>query len=294
MQDSRAAAWWRRGLAIVGLVLLAGCSMLRLGYDQGPQLAWWWVDGYADFRSEQAPRVKDAIRQWFAWHRTSQLPGYAAWLAGVRGKVGESVTAAEVCRWSDEVRSRLEPSVDRVLVLGAPLVASLTVAQIEHIETRQAKANDEFRRDFLQPRAEERAEAALKRAVERAKTFYGRLDEAQRQLLAAGLKVSPFDPVAALAERQRRQRDIAETLRRLVAEKADGERTLAALRALAERFERPPDATYRAYQRRLADHNCALTARLHASTDATQRQALRDRLEGWEKDLRLLATALVD
>jgi len=265
--------------------------MLRLGYDQGPQIAWWWVDGYADFGSEQAPRVKDAIRQWFAWHRTSQLPDYAAWLAGVRGKVGESVTPAQVCRWSDEARTKLDPAVDRMLALAVPLVAGLTEAQLRHIEQRQAKANDEFRRDFLQPDLDDRAAAALKRTVERAETFYGRVDDAQRRLLAAGLKESPQDVERWFAERQRRQRDIVQTLRRLVAERPDTDRTLAALRALAERFERPPDAAYRQYQRRLTEHNCALTARLHASTSPAQRQTLRERLEGWEKDLRLLAAA---
>jgi hypothetical protein len=42
--------------------LLSGCSTVRLAYDSGPTLAWWWIDGYGDFSGEQAPRVKDGIR----------------------------------------------------------------------------------------------------------------------------------------------------------------------------------------------------------------------------------------
>ena len=42
--------------AIIGLlVLLAGCSSVRLGYGSGPLLAWWWLDGYVDFSRENAP-----------------------------------------------------------------------------------------------------------------------------------------------------------------------------------------------------------------------------------------------
>ncbi|NBQ71130.1 MAG: hypothetical protein EBU46_20775, partial [Nitrosomonadaceae bacterium] len=67
-------------IALIALLLLfSGCSMLRLGYDNGPQLAWWWLDGYVDFSREQAPHAKHAIHQWFGWHRTAQLPEYADW-----------------------------------------------------------------------------------------------------------------------------------------------------------------------------------------------------------------------
>ncbi len=47
-----------RGVLICLLLLLGSCSMLRLGYDQGPQLVWWWLDGYVNFSSEQTPHAK--------------------------------------------------------------------------------------------------------------------------------------------------------------------------------------------------------------------------------------------
>lgn len=276
--------------AIIGVMfLLSGCSALRLGYDQGPTLAWWWLDGYADFRSDQAPRAKEAIRQWFAWHRTAQLPGYAAWLAALRGRIGESVTAAQVCRWNDEVRQQLAPAIDRALVLGAPLAAALGEAELRHLEQRYAKGNDELKRDHLQPDRAERLAASVKRTVERAEGVYGRLDDTQLELIRAGVAASPFDPEAWLAERQRRQRDTLATLRRLTAEQADADRLLPALRALAERTERSDDPAYRAYQRRLTDYNCAFVARLHNATTPAQRQKAQEKLEGWEGDLRALA-----
>ena len=97
------------------MFLLAGCSALRLGYDQGPTLAWWWLDGYVDFRSEQAPRAKEAIRQWFAWHRTAQLPGHAAWLAAVRGRIG-ALWRGGYCRL--EPGAAEQPEAALVALLG--------------------------------------------------------------------------------------------------------------------------------------------------------------------------------
>ena len=43
-----------------------------------PDLVYWWLDRYIDFNDTQTPRVHEAIKQWFAWHRRSQLPDYAA------------------------------------------------------------------------------------------------------------------------------------------------------------------------------------------------------------------------
>ncbi|MEK7778560.1 MAG: hypothetical protein AAB293_00575, partial [Pseudomonadota bacterium] len=46
----------RRTIILLALLLLLnGCSLMRLGYNHGPQLAWWWIDSYLDFNQEQTP-----------------------------------------------------------------------------------------------------------------------------------------------------------------------------------------------------------------------------------------------
>ena len=64
---------------IIGLLalLLSGCSAVRLGYDNGPSLALWWLDGYLDLDRSQEARAKPLLEAWFAWHRATQLPDYA-------------------------------------------------------------------------------------------------------------------------------------------------------------------------------------------------------------------------
>ena len=275
-------------VVVASLWLLTGCSAFRVAYDTGPTLAWWWIDGYGDFTGGQTPRVKDGIRSWFDWHRTTQLEGYAAWLAGPRSKIGESVTPAQMCAWYGEARRLLDPAVDRGLLTAADWVPTLTEAQFRHLEQRYAKGNDEMRRDFLQPDPVKRHEAAMRRTLDRVEMLYGRVDKAQLQVIEDGIKASPFSPERWLAERQRRQRDTLQTLRLLVAERADRDRIVAALRALAERTERSPDAGYRTYQEQLRSYNCAFAARVHAAMTPAQRQAARDTLQGWEDDLRAL------
>lgn len=279
---------WKAAIIGVLLSLLGGCSAIRLSYNNGAQLAWWWLDGYIDFSSDAAPRAKQAIDRWFEWHRATQLPEYATFLAGLQAQIGDPLTAQQVCRWEDQVREKLAPSIDRAVLLGAELVPTLGEAQFRHLEKAYEKKNEEMREEYLQPRPDERRKASMKRAVERLETLYGSLDEAQTKVVAAGIAASPFDPEAWLAERQRRQKDVLQTLRRLVADRADRDATVAALRALADRWERSSDPGYRSYQQRLGDFNCAFAAQIHNATTPAQRRAAKERLKGWEDDARAL------
>ena len=276
------------GVLFAALALLSGCSALRLSYGAGPQLAWWWIDGYFDFTSAQAPPVKAAIAQWFDWHRATQLPAYASLLVALQAQATEPMSAAQACRWNARIRETLDPAIDRALVQAADLLPLLGEAQLRHLEQRYERNIAEMRDEYLQPDPVARREASIKRAIERSEQLYGKLGEAQRKVITDGVAASPFDPQAWRDERVRRQRDTAATLRRLVSVKADRDTRIAALRTLAERAERSPDPAYREYQRRLVDYNCEFAARIHNATTPGQRLKARENLKGYEDDLRSL------
>jgi uncharacterized coiled-coil protein SlyX len=194
-----------------------------------------------------------------------------------------------VCRWVDDATQRLVAAYEQALPAAAETALALTPAQMDHLQRRFEKGNADFRDDFLQPSAEVRLKEAVKRTVDRAESLYGRLDEAQRERIAREVAVSPFDPSLWLAERQARQRDIVQTLRRLQAERASNAQMQAALRMLAERAQQSPNEAYRAYQRRLKQFNCEFAAQTHNATTSAQRQAAATTIKGWEADLRALA-----
>ena len=277
------------GLLLAAAALLGACSSVRLAYGNGAQLAWWWLDGYVDFSAEQAPRVKQGIGALFDWHRASQLPAYASLLATAQRQVLEPTTPELACRWQTQVRGLLEPTLQRSLALAAEQSVGLGEAQFKHLEQRYAKGLVEMRENFLQPDPAERQARSVERAVERAERLYGRLAPAQLQVVREGVQASPFDPALWLQERQRRQREVLDTLRRLAADKADIDLRLAAMRALAAHTEVSPNPIYRSYQLKLTDYNCALAARIHNAAPPAQRQQARETLKGWEEDLRALA-----
>lgn len=270
------------------LVLFSGCSTVRLAYDQGSRLAWWWLDGYVDFNREQKPHAKQAIQQWFGWHRSAQLPEYADWLSVVRSQINYLLTPEQVCRWSEDLQNIIAPAFDHAVQLGTPVVLSLGEAQWRYLEQRYAKSNDKLRRDYLQPNPKDRLEASIKRSVKRIENLYGNIDERQRDLIIASIEISPFNSEAWLLERQRRQQVTLSTLKQLTAESSSAKQAAAILRTLVEYTLRSDDPDYRAYQVSLAKYTCGFIARMHNSTTPSQRQHAHDKLESWETDLRTL------
>lgn len=275
-------------MIIGAVVAVAGCSALRLGYNTAPQITWWWLDGQMDFSSAQSPAVRQSIDGFFDWHRRTQLPELVAWMASVQPALAADTNAAQACDWYARARDRLEPSIDRALVQMADALPTLSETNFRHLEQRQAKQMQEMREEFLQADPAERRAEAAQRTFKRVEQVYGSLDAAQRRVVEEGLARSPFDADAWLAERQRRQADTVQTLRRLVAEKADRDQRIAALRALAERTQLSPDPAYRAYQRQLTAYNCEFAAQVHNATTPAQRLKAQQRLKGWEDDLRSL------
>ena len=239
--------------------------------------------------------MREGIDRWFAWHRRTQLPDYAALLVRAQADVLEPTTALAACAWQAEIERRLEAAAKEAVPAAAELMLSLSPEQLLHIERRMAKGLVEARADFLQADVAERKAQSLKRSVERFETLYGRLDSAQRERLAAALATSAFDPERWLAERDLRQRDMLRTLSTLSAlGRAAGDREAArqqaqaAARSITERMTQSPRADYRAYQQRLRQDNCQLAASLHNATTPAQRQAARAKLKGWESDVRAL------
>lgn len=276
-------------LACFAAAMLGGCSLLRLTYPQLPTIGYWTADSYLDLTSTQSERVRAQLAELLRWNRATQLPEYSMLLRRARAEIMADTTPERVCQWLDEATARAQIAFDQALPAAADIALTLTPAQLDHLRKHLDKTNAELREEFIERKPERRQKEAVKRAIERAETLYGKVDEAQRERIARDVAASPFEPERWLAERQLRQREALQTLRRLQALRAGSDAMQAALRAFFERAQASPDDAYRAYQQRLRQFSCEFAARLHNSTSPEQRQAAAGTLGGWEGDLRALA-----
>ena len=284
---------WRAGLRLLvmalGVALLTGCSAVRLAYNQGPNLAYWWFDDYVDFNAAQSPRAEAVIDDWFRWHRREELPRYAELLGKASEQLGGPVSAEQTCGWFDVANTRAEVALERALPGLAEVAMQMRPAQLVHLERKYAEIYKKIIEDYLQPDPQARAQARLKQALKPIEFVFGEMSDEQRTRIAALALQTPFEPERWIAERRRRQQDTLQTLRQISAPLASAEQATTALRALAQRSRLSPDDDYRAYQQRLVQFNCRFAAEVHQLTTQEQRRAAAGQFTDWADDARALA-----
>ena len=278
---------------LLALLLMSACAVVRIGYSQAPDLLYWWIDGYFDVNDSQTPRLRDELAKLQQWHRASELPRYAQLLQKTQKVVSADTSAAQICALYADIRGLMDSLQTHALAPAAELATTLNAAQLEHLQRKFDKNNQEFARNFQRGTESERSERRLKTAIERSETVYGRLDEAQIDVIRSTVQTSSFDPRLSMSERRRRQQDLLQTLRKLLTDRVSPVQARSAIAAVLDRSWKSPDPIYRGYAERATQDACANVARIHNSTSAAQRAKAAQWLNGYENDFRSLLPSTV-
>jgi hypothetical protein len=281
----RQASVW---LTLLMLVTLSGCSTIKLVYNQSDDLLYWWIDAYADLQDGQKQLTRDTLTEVQRWHRQQQLPEYIALLQKMRAMAPNDITPAQVCAVTEDMKMSFATVLRFVEPASTRLAVQLKPDQLRSVRKRFDKTDKDWRKDWLDPDAEDRLHYRNKQALNRLEDFYGRLDTPQREVLRRWLSESVFDPVMSYAERERRQADTLQTLQRMAQEGSATPQAQALLHGLIERSFNSPNERYRAYNRALWQENCEGFAKLHNSTTPAQRKRMVESLQGYENDFRIL------
>jgi hypothetical protein len=262
---------------------------VKLGYNNGVDLATWWLDGYIDFTKAQSQQVRSDLRQLQLHNRQQDLPDYAQTLRHTQSLVAQDLSAEQVCAVGNTVRGYIDALLEDAEPAATTLVQTLTPAQITTLERKYAKTNADYRSDWLALTPAEMVQKRFDKSLDRAEMVYGRMDVAQKNLIRQQVEQSRFDPQQVQAERLRRQTDTLQTLRQLQRDPATAADTHTAVRSLLERSMHSPQPGYRAYAEALARQDCQSIALVHNSTTPKQRETAVRWLAGYEQSLRELA-----
>jgi len=178
------------GLTGVALLMLSGCSTLKLVYTQSDELIYWWMDGYVDFQDEQKPIVRSALTDLQKWHRQQQLPEYIALLQEMRTLAAQDITPAQACAIGDKAKNSFIALLRQVEPASTQLAVQLTPEQLKNIRKRYDKTNTDWREDWLEGSEEKLRRHRFKQARNRLEDIYGRLDTPQRDVLRQWLNNS--------------------------------------------------------------------------------------------------------
>jgi HPt (histidine-containing phosphotransfer) domain-containing protein len=281
-----------RWVPIIGALALAvslgGCSAVRLGYNNAPGLATWWLDDYFDFDTDQSARLRTELEGLIVWHRKEELPLFAEKLKNLRGAATQPITPEQVCAVYTFTLTRMQSTAERLAPTLAGIAPTLQAAQLEHLSRQFDKRNREWRKEWMDGSAAQRIDRRVEKLVDRAESFYGRLDAQQRSALRTNVLNSAFNPELSYREVLRRQQDTLQTLKTLRTGAYPEGQAQALIRALLERSLTSPDATYRQYLANMTAQSCTSIANLHNSASPSQRDKLAQVLLDYENEVRAL------
>jgi len=270
---------------------LQACSAVKIAYNQAPTLAYLYLDGYMDFNDVQSTQVKAELTKMQAWHRQTQLPAYVDLLQKVQQKMPQDITTSQACDVFADVRQKALAMTDYVEPAALSLAATFTQTQLDAMQRKFAKGNTTWREDYLEGNARDIFEKRQKSALKRSEMLYGSVTDKQRGLIALQIEKSQFKAALSYAERQRRQKDILQTLGKVIANPAspqDVANLQKDMRSLLERSVTSPDAAYRSYLEVVTQEGCASFAELHNTTSPEQRKKAVEVLAAYEQDFKIL------
>lgn len=279
-------------VAVSMSVILTGCSAVRLGYNNLPDIASWWLDSYIDFTDTQGPQAKAALQKLQTWHRKEELPAIAELLVQAQTLAPQNITPEQACKIWEGAQVRIESLIQESSRLAAPVVSQLSAKQLKHLEKEWATRNEDWKKQWVQGTPDSRLKKRVDLAAERFNSFYGDLNLEQRQVLKQQFLQSTWSPEESYQRRLKRQQEQLMALQSMSSEITKPAMPLPqvekALQSLILQSVRPKDAGDLSKQLQFEQQACQNLAQLHNTMSPAQRLKAQRKLKDYETDVREL------
>lgn len=281
--------WKRLWVMVLVAAGLSACTMTRFGYEMLPWFSMWRIERYIPLNDSQRKLVSRRLDELHQWHRSTQLPQYAAKLDQASVQIATNLDPNQVSRWRSDLILFWQPLAERLAPGVAELALLLEPAQIDRLARRLDREAEELRAKYASGDPAARIEARAQRWSERMETLLGKLEPAQRAEIRSLAERFPSDEASWVEERQARGRDFVALMRRIERERPPP--------ALAEQWSRDylqglfesrdPDR-----RSRIAANNQngdRLTAMMLNTASPAQRTHMVGVLRGYQNDFARLA-----
>jgi len=173
-------------IALLGLLLLGGCSSTKMAYRYADWGIVWWVDDYIPMTAEQESRLEQDIHDLRQWHCATELPRYSEWLAELKSDVRSGdLSQSTVTHHQEQLLSFFPPLMERARPATTRLLSSLSDQQVQQLASNMEESQKELEDEFLADDPEQTREARAKRTMERVERWLGALNERQRDTVNA-------------------------------------------------------------------------------------------------------------
>lgn len=274
-----------RLLPAIFLLLVAGCSLTRIAYDNADTALRFTLSEYFDLDGAQSGELKVRVVRLHQWHRASELPVYAALLHEAARRAEKGITAPDVAWGIGNLRARYRRFAAETAGELAPVLATLGTAQLAALEHRFAESNEKYAKEYLPADPARRRRAQAGRTIRRFEDFTGDLTPDQRARIERFVAAHEAHFALRFEDRQRWQHDAVALLR--------AQRRADELgRGLAELFTRPElrrSEDWVRQEKRWEDDLAQLIVDLDGTLTPKQRAHVVRRLDGYADDCAVLA-----
>jgi hypothetical protein len=267
----------RRALAaLFAAAILAGCSTLRVAYDNADRYLYWRAGGYLDLSGEDSRDLSRRIDAFMSWHRAQALPRYAALSNEAARRLDDGLSREDLVWGYDSLMAQAREGLRAAAVQVAPLLDRLSAEQVARLERRLAADDRKFARENLRGSEAERRKRRAKRMQERLEEWVGGLTQAQVERVRLYAERAPLTDEFRARDRERLQTELLGMLRRHEARKR--------LPDLAANWQRGREAGYvalneawrREFYALLLDLDRTLTSEQRARAVANFRRYAQD------------------
>jgi len=262
-------------------ILLAGCSTVRLVYENAETYLRWRATDYIELEGEQAEELDQAIAAFMAWHRGNALPKYATVLYEAEQRFARSLGPADLDWGYDAVMTQAREGLRNAAERIAPLLDKLEPQQIARIERQLAEDNRKFARENLRGSERDKRKRRTDRNVDRLEDWVGRLSQTQIDRVAQYSERAPLLDEMRDRDHKRVQGELLKIIRARQARQR--------LPDFAANWDRGRDPAYVAAIQAARREYFAMALDLDKSLSPRQRGLGQKKLRGYAEDFRRLS-----
>ncbi|MCH1923534.1 DUF6279 family lipoprotein [Shewanella sp. C32] len=174
----------KRLLTITSLLLLLTACSTKMSYHFMDWAIEWGLEDYVSLNDQQDDQFDQLLTGFIKWHKTSELPKYAADLRGFRQHISDNNFSPDYwLQFTDKLRDHWYNIFSQCFEQAWPLVQSLSDEQVTQINDKLTKEQKELDEEYAGKSHEALIKQADQRLEDTLDDWLGSVTKQQKQLV---------------------------------------------------------------------------------------------------------------
>ncbi len=169
-------------IGLLCLLTTASCSN-KMAYNYLDWAIMWQVNKYIDLNTPQKKVTKNAIDDFHAWHKKTQLPKYAHFFKRAKPILLNNPTAPQLHAFTDDMQIFIDDSLIKLIPTIISITQSLDDKQVNQILKKVDKDNKKYKKKYIDISEKKLLKARQKQLDKYLKKLIGDLTDEQKSWL---------------------------------------------------------------------------------------------------------------